>query len=181
MASTYTDVIVLDSIIGIYDTATRIDIREGPLMRDASVVTGNTLRAVTVEVTDEAADGNVIQAIAKREPLLAAYIAEKAARRLGQAALSGPAPEIVQGVLREVANLLGRPPRRHHPPQARSRCGAARWVQRLGRRDERDGYEENEDAHRRRSARRSPHQPVRARRRTSGTWRLGPQVALTSL
>src|SRR6266849_3913790 len=93
-------------------------------MKDASVVTQDTLRAVAAEVTAEAADTNVIQSITKREPLLAAYIAEKMLVVSGKLSLAG-APAL---------------PRRRPPRPARPR-----------RQDERDGYEadaEDHDAHR---------------------------------
>lgn len=75
-------------------------------MKDASVVSQDTLRAIAAEVTAEAADTNVIQSIAKREPLLAAYIAEKMLVVSGKLALSGAPPEIVQGCYEELANLV---------------------------------------------------------------------------
>jgi len=75
-------------------------------MKDASVVSQNTLRAVAVAVAAEAVEGNVIQSVAAREPVLAAYIAEKMLAVSGKLALSGAPPEVVQGCYDEVANLV---------------------------------------------------------------------------
>src|SRR5437016_877176 len=75
-------------------------------MRDASVVSQETLHAVAVDVAAEAVEGNVVKSVAAREPVLAAYIGEKMLVVSGKLALSGAPPEVVQGCYEEVANLV---------------------------------------------------------------------------
>ena len=75
-------------------------------MKDASVVTKDTLITVAAQVQTEAADTNLIQSIAEREPLLAAFIADKLLAISGKLSLCGAPLEIVQGSYEDVASLV---------------------------------------------------------------------------
>src|SRR5262245_58862581 len=75
-------------------------------MKDASVVTKDTLTTVAAEVHAEAAETNLIQSLTAREPLLAAFVAEKLLAISGKLSLCGAPPEIVQGSYEDVASLV---------------------------------------------------------------------------
>lgn len=74
-------------------------------MKDA-VVTKDTLTAIAAAVETEAVNTNVIQSIAAREPLLAAFIADQLVTISGKLSLSGAPPEIVQRTYEDVASLV---------------------------------------------------------------------------
>src|SRR5262245_54858737 len=75
-------------------------------MKDASVVTKDTLTTVAAQVYAEAAETNLIQSLAAREPLLAAFVADKLLAISGKLSLCGAPPEIVQGSYEDVASLV---------------------------------------------------------------------------
>jgi hypothetical protein len=75
-------------------------------MKDASLVTKDTLTAVAAQVHAEATETNLIQSLAGREPLLAAFVADKLLAISGKLSLSGAPPEIVQGSYEDVASLV---------------------------------------------------------------------------
>lgn len=75
-------------------------------MTDARLVSQETLSSVAAEVAAEAPERNIVESIATREPVLAAYIAERMLMVSGKLALCGAPPEIVQGCYEEVAKLI---------------------------------------------------------------------------
>jgi hypothetical protein len=75
-------------------------------MKDVSLISNDTLHAVAAKVQTEAADTNILQSIAAREPLLAAFVADKLLTISGKLSLSGAPPEIVRGSYEDVATLV---------------------------------------------------------------------------
>src|SRR5438445_537313 len=61
-----------------------------------AVVTKKMLSEVLEELSSEDADANVLQQLAAREPVLAAYLSERAVSASGKLALSGAPPEVVR-------------------------------------------------------------------------------------
>lgn len=76
-------------------------------MTDHAVVTKKTLAQVLEEWSSESADADVLQQLTLREPVLAAYLSERAVAVSGKLALAGAPPEVVRACYAHLLETVG--------------------------------------------------------------------------
>jgi len=74
---------------------------------DPGVVTPSVLAAALAERADENRQANILEKLAEREPVLAAYISERIVSVSGKLALSGAPSEVVRAAYDDLLEVVG--------------------------------------------------------------------------